>query len=131
MWCLRKLGLMDSKEHDFNGTRIAPRTVLERLLELNLPEAGKDVTLIRVQVEGWKGPKSRVVEYEVIDYFDDSTGLTSMMRTTAWPQTITAVMMADGTITERGILPPERSIPPELFIEGLRERGIDIVCRST
>jgi lysine 6-dehydrogenase len=98
---------------------------------MNLPESGKDVTLIRVQAKGWKGSKSRVVEYEVIDYFDDSTGLTSMMRTTAWPQAITAVMMADGTITERGVLPPERSIPPALFIEALRERGIDIVHRST
>jgi len=71
------------------------------------------------------------IRLEVIDYFDDSTGLTSMMRTTAWPQAITAVMMADGTITERGVLPPERSIPPELFIEALRNRGIDIVHRST
>jgi lysine 6-dehydrogenase len=131
MWCLRKLGLMDSEEHDFNGIKIAPRTVFERLLENNLPDSGKDVTLIRVQVEGWKGAKSRVVEYEVVDYFDDSTGLTSMMRTTAWPQAVTAVMIADGTITERGVLPPERSIAPEPFIEALRERGLDIVHRST
>jgi lysine 6-dehydrogenase len=122
---------MDSEEHDFNGIKIAPRTVFERLLENNLPDSGKDVTLIRVQVEGWKGAKSRVVEYEVVDYFDDSTGLTSMMRTTAWPQAVTAVMIADGTITERGVLPPERSIAPEPFIEALRERGLDIVHRST
>jgi lysine 6-dehydrogenase len=131
MWCLRQLGLMDSTEQDFNGMKIAPRTVFERLLERNLPESGKDVTLVRVLVEGWKGSKSCVVEYEVIDYFDDSTGLTSMMRTTAWPQTITAVMMADGTITERGVLPPEKSIPPQQFIEALRERGIDIIQRTT
>jgi lysine 6-dehydrogenase len=131
MWCLKKLGLMDSKEQDFDGTKIAPRTVLERLLEKNLPESGKDVTLIRVQVEGGKGSESRVVEYEVVDYFDDSTGLTSMMRTTAWPQAVTAVMLADGTITERGVLPPEKSIPPETFIKALRERGINIVHRST
>jgi lysine 6-dehydrogenase len=98
---------------------------------MNLPESGKDVTLIRVQVKGWKGSKSQVVEYEVIDYFDDSTGLTSMMRTTAWPQAIAAVMMADGSITKRGVLPPERSIPPRQFIDALRERGIGIVHRST
>lgn len=131
MWCLMKLGLMDKEEQDFNGITIAPRTVFERLLERNLPETGKDVTLIRVQIEGWKGTESRVIEYELIDYFDDSTGLTSMMRTTAFPQAITAVMMADGTITEKGVLPPEKSIPPEPFIEALRERGIDIKHRFT
>lgn len=130
MWRLKQLGLMDKKEHDFNGTRIAPRTVFERLLERNLPASGKDVTLVRVQITGWKGTESRNEEYEVVDYFDDTTGLTSMMRTTAWPQTVTAVMMADGTITERGVLPPERSIPPQPFIDALRDRGIDIVYRS-
>ncbi|MHA1929291.1 MAG: saccharopine dehydrogenase family protein [Candidatus Thorarchaeota archaeon] len=131
IWCLMKLGLLDKEEHDFNGVKIAPRTVMERLLERNLPESGKDVTLIRVQVEGWKGTESRVIEYELVDYFDESTGLTSMMRTTAFPQTITAVMMADGTITEKGVLPPEKSIPPEPFIEALRARGIDIKHRIT
>ena len=130
MWRLKQLGLMDNREQDFNGIQIAPRTVFERLLERNLPESGKDVTLVRVQITGWKGAESRNVEYEIVDYFDDTTGLTSMMRTTAWAQTVTAVMMADGTITEKGVLPPERSIPPQPFIDALRDRGIDIVYRS-
>ena len=129
MWCLLKLGLMDSKEMDIEGKKIAPRKVLESLLEKNLPPSGKDVTLLRVMVEGWKGTESRNIEYEVIDYFDDATGLTSMMRTTSFPASVTAMMMADGRITERGVLTPERCIPPDLFIEELRARGIDIQHR--
>ena len=121
-----KLGLMDSEKQDFNGVKISPRAVFERLLERNLPESGKDVTLIRVTVEGWKGTESRVIEYDVIDKFDEASGLTSMMRTTSFPASVTATMMADGTITERGVLPPEKSIPPEPFIEALIARGIDI-----
>jgi lysine 6-dehydrogenase len=127
MWCLRQLGLMDSDEHDINGIRIAPRAVFEHLLERNLPESGKDVTLARVQIKGCKGAEEKVIEYEVVDYFDDSTGLTAMMRTTAWPQAVTAVMMTDGTITEKGVLPPERSIPVKPFIEALGKRGIEII----
>ncbi len=126
MWCMMKLGLMDKEKHDFDGVKIAPRTVLERLLEKNLPPSGKDVTLMRIIVEGWKGTESRTIEYEMIDYYDDATGLTSMMRTTSFPAALAAVMMVDGTITERGVLPPERSIPPEPFIAGLKERGIEI-----
>ncbi len=129
MWCLMKLGLMDSNEFEIDGTKIVPRRVLETLLERNLPPSGKDVTLIRVMVEGWKGTESRNVEYEIIDYFDDETGLTSMMRTSSFPASITAMMMADGRITERGVLTPERCIPPDLFIEELRSRGIDIKHR--
>ena len=129
MWCLMKLGLMDSEEQEFNGVKIAPRRVLERLLERNLPASGKDATLVRVSVSGWKGTESRQITYEMIDYFDDASGLTSMMRTTAFPATVTATMMADGTITERGVLPPERSIPFEPFIKALQDRGLDIKCK--
>lgn len=129
MWCLMRLGLMDSEEKEFDGVYVAPRRVLERLLEQNLPPSEKDVTLIRITVEGWKGTESRTVEYEAIDYFDESTGLTSMMRTTAFPATIAATMMVDGTITERGVLPPEVAVPPEKFIEEMRKRGIPIEHR--
>jgi lysine 6-dehydrogenase len=129
MWCLMKLGLMDSKKLEVEGVKIAPRRVLESLLEKNLPPSGKDVTLLRVMVDGWKGTESRNIEYEVIDYFDDATGLTSMMRTTSFPASVTAMMMADGRIKKRGVLTPERCIPPNQFIEELRARGIDIKHR--
>ena len=126
MWCLLKLGFMDSKEIDIDGQKVNPRRVLEKLLENNLPPSGKDATLIRTTIEGWKGTESRIIEYEIVDLFDEETGLTSMMRTTSFPAALTALMMADGHITERGVLTPERCIPPEPFIQGLRERGIDI-----
>ncbi|MFW9963334.1 MAG: saccharopine dehydrogenase family protein [Candidatus Sifarchaeia archaeon] len=129
MWCMLKLGLMDSTEIDVDGKNVSPRKVLETLLEKNLPPSGKDVTLIRVMIEGWKGTESRNIEYEVIDYFDDSAGLTSMMRMTSFPAAVTAMMMADGRISKRGVLTPERCIPPESFIEELRTRGIDIKHR--
>jgi lysine 6-dehydrogenase len=129
MWTLMKLGLMDSENLDVDGTSIPPRRVLETLLEKNLPPSGKDVTLIRVMVDGWKGTESRKVEYQVIDYFDEETGLTSMMRTTAFPATVTAIMSANGTIKGRGVLTPERCIPPKEFIDELRKRGIEITHR--
>ncbi len=129
MWCLMKLGFMDSKEQDFGGVKVAPRTVLEKLLEQNLPPTGKDVTLLRVTVEGWKGTESRKIEYELIDLFDEKTGLTSMMRATSFTASTAATMMVDGTISERGVLPPEKAIPPEPFIEELKKRGIEIKQR--
>lgn len=129
VWCLMKLGLMSSDPIDVEGKKVRPRKMLETLLEKNLPPAGKDVTLIRIMVEGWKGTESRNIEYEIIDYFDETTGLTSMMRTTSFPAAVTAMMMADGRISERGVLTPERCIPPELFMKELRSRGIDIKHR--
>ena len=129
VWCLMKLGLMGNDEVDIDGQKVRPRRVLENLLEKYLPPAGKDVTLIRVMVEGWKGSEARNIEYEVIDYFDETNNLTSMMRTTSYPAAVAAMMMVDGRISDRGVLTPERCIPPEPFIEELRARGIDIKHR--
>jgi len=129
VWCLMKLGLMGEDEIDIDGQKVRPRKMLETLLEKNLPPAGRDVTLIRVMIEGWKGTEARNIEYEVIDYFDEANNLTSMMRTTAYPATVTAMMMVDGRISDRGVLTPERCIPPEPFIDELRARGIDIKHR--
>jgi lysine 6-dehydrogenase len=129
VWCLMKLGLMNNEEIVIDGNKVRPRRVLETLLEKNLPPADKDVTLIRVIIEGWKGTESRNIEYEVIDYFDETNNLTSMMRTTSYPAAVAAMMMVDGRITDRGVLTPERCIPPEPFIEELKFRGIDIKHR--
>ncbi len=129
MWTLMKLGLMNNDEQDFNGVKIAPRKVLERLLERNLPKSEKDVTLVRVQIEGWKGTESRVIEYEMIDYFDEKSGLTSMMRTTAFPATVASIMSIKGEVEGSGVLPPERSLPPEKFIEELKQRTLPVVER--
>jgi lysine 6-dehydrogenase len=129
VWCLMRLGLMNNEEIVVDGNKVRPRRVLETLLEKNLPPADKDVTLIRVMIEGWKGTESRNIEYEVIDYFDETNNLTSMMRTTSYPAAVAAMMMVDGRITKRGVLTPERCIPPEPFIEELKSRGIDIKHR--
>jgi lysine 6-dehydrogenase len=129
IWCLMKLGLMNNEEIVIDGNKVRPRRVLETLLEKNLPPADKDVTLIRVMLEGWKGTEARNIEYEVIDYFDEANNLTSMMRTTSYPAAVAAMMMVDGRISNRGVLTPERCIPPEPFIEELRSRGIDIEHR--
>jgi lysine 6-dehydrogenase len=129
IWCMMQLGLMDSNLMEIDGAKIKPRRVLEYLLEKNLPPGDKDVTLIRITVEGQKKTEARTIEYEVIDYFDESNGLTSMMRTTSFPAAVAAMMMVDGRIKKRGVLTPERCIPSESFIEELRSRGIDIKHR--
>jgi lysine 6-dehydrogenase len=129
VWCLMKLGLMGNDEITIDGQKVRPRRLLETLLEKNLPPAGKDVTLIRVMIDGWKGSEARNIEYEVIDYFDETNNLTSMMRTTSYPAAVAAMMMVDGRISNRGVLTPERCIPPEPFIEELKSRGIDIKHR--
>jgi len=69
----------------------------------------------------------RTLRYDIIDRHDPATGLSAMMRTTAFPAAIVALMMARGQTTAKGALPQERCIPPELFMKELAARKIEVV----
>jgi lysine 6-dehydrogenase len=70
--------------------------------------------------------KRQTLRYDIIDLFDERTGLSAMMRTTAFPASIIAQMMARGRITGKGAIPQERCVPPEEFVKELAARDIAI-----
>jgi lysine 6-dehydrogenase len=105
------------------------REFFEQLLRKKLDHGDKDVVLARVVITGRKDGRNKGLEYEFIDYFDDSTAITAMMRTTAFPTSIIAQMLAEGTIKERGVLPPESCVPGDLMITELAKRRIMIQKR--
>jgi lysine 6-dehydrogenase len=113
------LGLCSSEPVD----GVVPRKLLGALLERNLPHDGPDVVLVRVEVKG----DARTLRYDIIDRYDSATGLSAMMRTTAFPASIVALMMARGQITTKGALPQERCVPPDLFMQELAARDIQVV----
>jgi len=114
------LGLCSSEKVKVDGLSIAPRRLLGDLLVKNLPADEPDVVLVRVEFVG--GGKR--LRYDIIDRYDEATGLSAMMRTTAFPASIVALMMARGQTTQKGALPQERCIPPELFMQELEKRNI-------
>jgi len=102
--------------------RIAPRRLLSDLIVKNLPADEPDVVLVRVEVVG----DGKRLRYDIIDYQDEATGLSAMMRTTAFPAAIVALMMARGEVTKKGALPQERCIPTQKFMDELAKRNIDV-----
>ena len=64
------------------------------------------------------------LRYDIIDRFDPRAGLSAMQRTTAFPASIIAQMMARGETTRRGAVPQERCIPSDAFVNELAARGI-------
>jgi saccharopine dehydrogenase-like NADP-dependent oxidoreductase len=52
--------------------------------------------------------------------------LSAMMRTTAFPASIIAQMMASGDILMRGATPQEKAIDAEKFVAELESRNIKI-----
>jgi len=120
------LGLASGDPLEIDGVRLSPRRLLGEMLLRRLPADEPDVVLIRVEFLGHLAGARRRLRYDIIDHFDHSTGLSAMMRTTAFPASIIAQMMACNETTAKGALPQERCIPPEAFVKELAARGIKI-----
>ncbi|HEX8492338.1 MAG TPA: saccharopine dehydrogenase C-terminal domain-containing protein [Pyrinomonadaceae bacterium] len=123
---LLDLGLAASEEVEVDGTRLKPRRLLGEMLQRHLPSDGPDVVLIRVEFSGAMNGRQQTLRYDIIDLFDERTGLSAMMRTTAFPASIIAQMMARGLTLQKGAIPQERCIPPAAFVAALEARNIKI-----
>ncbi len=120
------LGLCSSDEIVFDFQKVTPRKVFGELLQQNLPADGPDHVLVRVDFVGSLEGEIRRLRYDIIDSFDEKTGLSAMMRTTAFPASIIAQMMAKGHVLERGAIPQEKAINADKFIAELERRDIRI-----
>ena len=74
---------------------------------------------------GTKNGRQAEAAVEVIDYYDEATGFSSMQRTTGWHLSIVAAMMAEGK-TPIGSIPLEIAVPGDAFVHEARKRGFKI-----
>jgi len=123
---LLDLGFAEEQKITCKGQKIAPRDVFAALLKKNLPTTGEDVVLLKVLSRGEKQGKKRSRVYRFIDSYDTEHNITAMMRTTAYPVSITAQMIENGTLQQRGVFCPEEIIPPQPFFKELRIRDIHL-----
>jgi lysine 6-dehydrogenase len=121
------LGLCSSDEIVADSVKIKPRKVLGELLQRNLPADEPDYVLIRLEFVGVKNGTRKRLRYDIVDKFDEATGLSAMMRTTAFPASIIAQMMAKGDVKMRGATPQERAIDAEKFVAELARRNVNII----
>jgi lysine 6-dehydrogenase len=131
------LGLCDGNAIDVDGLAVPPRRLLGELLYRHLPAAEPDVVLVRLEFVGrLDGDEDAAVQksdehgstarlrYDIVDRFDERAGLSAMQRTTAFPASVIAQMMARGLTTRKGAVPQERCVPPVAFVRELAARGI-------
>ena len=103
---LRASGFFASEPVEVSGARVAPLELTRALLARawTYAEGEQDLTVMRVEVAS----AARRLAWELVDLYDAATRTTSMARTTAFPCAIVARLLADGTVGEPGIHPPER-----------------------
>jgi lysine 6-dehydrogenase len=124
---LLDLGLASSEAIEVDGVMVKPRRVLGETLLKHLPSGEPDLVLIRVEFCGENDLMQQTLRYDIIDRYDEKTGLSAMMRTTAFPASIIAQMMANGETARKGAVPQELCVPPEKFVQELAARNINII----
>jgi lysine 6-dehydrogenase len=127
MAAMRDMGFFDADPISVAGVPVVPRDVAVAVMtpRLQKPDA-PDLVALRVIVRGTKDGKAAEKRWELLDYFDEATGISAMMRTTGYSLSITGQMQARGEITPPGVHTPDECVPPGRYIEELAKRGVNI-----
>ncbi len=128
---LLDLGFATNEPMMVGGSVKTNREFFADLLRKKLDYGDKDVVLARATISGRTKTAEKTLVYEFIDYYDDATKMTAMMRTTAFPTSIVAQMLAHGVITARGVIVPELCVPGKLMIDELAKRNVRITKKVT
>ncbi len=123
---LKKLGFLGTGPIAGLPCNVSPIQFLDKLMgpALEYTDDEKDLVAMLNIFEGIKnGKKIRIINRLLITR-DLDTGLMAMSQGVGYPASIVAQMIANGEITQKGVLSPTKHISYELFMERLQKRGI-------
>jgi saccharopine dehydrogenase-like NADP-dependent oxidoreductase len=134
MRVLRHIGLFSTEpvelpQPDGSVARIRPLDLISRLVfpQWTYGPGEEDLTVMRVS-GSTSGTNPRRITFDLFDTFDQPTQATSMARTTAFPCTIMARLIAAGTFRRPGVAAPEVVGPiPGMLEHFLREHALRAV----
>lgn len=120
------LGLLDTEPVIINGNKLSPRDIFHKVVspKIDFPE-DKDLVVLRTICKGIKDNKKVEYTFEIIDFYDEKTGFTAMERTTAFPSSIVAIMIAEGKVP-KGVVSLEVAVSGKAFVDELLKRGIKV-----
>ncbi|HQI70570.1 MAG TPA: saccharopine dehydrogenase C-terminal domain-containing protein [Bacteroidales bacterium] len=130
MKVLRQTGFFSQDTIEVKGIKIKPMDVTAKLLfpMWELKKGEKDLTIMKVIVEGKKDGKKLRYTYDLLDFYDEETQTHSMARTTGYTATVALRMIAGGLYTQKGLSVPEYigNYPEcvDFMLNGLAERGV-------
>lgn len=109
MRMLRDAGFFSYESVEVKGQSVKPIDLTARLIfsAWKMGPADRDLTVMRVVVEGVKDGRVVRHTYDLLDRYDEETGASAMSRTTGFPCAIAARMLLAGEVRRRGVVPPE------------------------
>jgi saccharopine dehydrogenase-like NADP-dependent oxidoreductase len=109
MRMLANIGFFSEEPLQIEGMPVRPIDLTAKLLipAWQLDEGDKDLTVLRVEVEGLVEGEHVMRRYDLLDRFDSDSGTTSMARTTGYTCTAMVNAIAEGLYSDPGLSPPE------------------------
>ncbi len=135
MAVFRETGLFGKEPIEVNGMLVRPLDVTSKLLFplWAFEEGEEEFTVLRTVVEGVKDGERVRYTFDLYDEYCAKSRMSSMARTTAFPNIIAATLVATGAFTEPGVFPPEliarRPGLFEFFVDQLAGRGVKVTTR--
>lgn len=121
---------------EVNGREISPFDFTSKLLSkiIKFTDKDRDITLLKIIMQGEKDKISKKIIFEMFDEFDENTGTHSMARTTGYMASMCVRLIANKIFDAKGIFPPELIGKNEkafnYVMDGLEKRNIKINKRS-
>lgn len=121
---IKDLGFFDEEKLPSLSFSSSPRNGTETILNAakSINQEGSDLVLVRIYIKN----KGKGLTYQITDYYSEKTDHSAMMRCTGYPTAVIASMILDGTIKSRGVLPGEKCVPLDEFIDRVEKTGIVI-----
>ena len=123
---MRELGLFSEEPIEAGGATVAPRAVLLDRLMSALPSGAPDVVLLRAWATAERGGGRAAAGYQVVDRHDGT--FSAMARTTAFPATALAHLLATGTIGTIGAATMDASVTAADLLPELEGTGIEVAA---
>ena len=118
------LGFPMNSDLTKQNPKLKNRKLIEDSLTKNIDFRESDVVLARVSAAGKINGQKKQMTLELIDKKDNKNNITAMMRTTSFPTSIIAQMLAEGKILKHGVWGPEECVDTNLFLSELKKRKI-------
>ncbi len=126
MKAIRGLDLLSLDPVEVKGVQVVPRELFITLADPKLRKSdGRDLVALRVIVAGTHYGKPARVVFDLVDYYDESRGISAMMRTTGYSLSISGQLQAAGEV-QAGVMTAYEGTPFVEYTGRLRERGVDI-----
>jgi lysine 6-dehydrogenase len=121
MRVMRETGLFSKDEIKVGSVSVRPLDVISTLMfpKWTYAPGEQDLTVMRITAQGLLKNAPATLRWDLLDFYDTASQSTSMSRTTAFPCTIVARMIARGEFNNPGVNAPEALADHPVLVEKL------------